>query len=392
MTADPGTPRPRRRRRAGTKPSAPSTEGDANLESSTGGATRESFEPEPAPPVEPATRRVGSRHAHAASPLVRAANAGRPDPVALVEPKRIGRPATIRPPDLDPATPPWDQDAWSLLRAAAAAREPLPSAEPTARGRRPRGGAILAGTAIAFVGVVAVLLATGGPAPSSEQTLEPRQTTSIVEGVAGSISIQETFDDLPMDSTLADPWTIDGDGPVRVAALPTSVDRSIRISSDASGAATFVCRPIALPPGAALRIAMDYRLGRSLPEGARVIELRAERTVAFALVIDAATGRVQGVGNPAAATSGPAASDGPRASADDDDSLADDHTSWRRVEVIVTGSGDLTWQANDVSGADAGSGSLPGEASGAGVDTMCIVSPAGAPAGWIAVDDLLIEG
>ena len=292
------------------------------------------------------------------------------------------------PPDVDPA--PAEYDTWSLLRAATAAREPLPSAEPAERHRR--GGALLAGTAIAFVGVVAVLLAQGGAAPSFDPTLEPRQTASIVDAVAGSISIHETFDDLPMDSTLADPWTIDGEGSVRVTALPTSVDRSIRISSDASGAATVACRPTGLPPGTALRIALDYRLGRALPQGARVIELRAERAVAFALLIDAATGRVHGVGNSERETSGAAATRGPRASAGDDGSRADDHTSWRRVEVVLTGSGDMTWQANDVSGADAGSGSLPGEANGARVDAVCIVSPAGAPAGWIAVDDLLIEG
>ena len=397
MAADPEAPRPRRRRDRKTVSSR--TAGDAHVELSPDGATPPLPEIEAAPVVVPATKRQRSGGPISISELVVPAEGSTMEAGTPERSKRRRRAIAAPPtPAYEPAPASLDDDAWTRLRAAAAAREPDSRGEPAAQRTSSLGPAIRAAVAVAgaagvaIVALAAVLLASGDRLPSAGLADEPQETTAVVNDVLGSVSIEETFDDLPMDSTLAEPWTIDGDGPVRVVALPTSVDRSIRISSDTSGGATSVCRATGQPLGKALRIALDYRLGRSLPRSARLVELRASATAVFALVIDAATGRVIGIGGPEMATSGAPPAGGAPPAASGAPNAADGQTSWRRVQLTISDAGELTWQANDRSGADIGSGSLGVDAGGAGIDTICIHSPAGAPAGWVALDDLLIEG
>jgi hypothetical protein len=362
----------------------------AEVESAPLGSEPGPPEQEAAPLVEPAARRVGSGRRPPKRPAAAPdTTAEEPDGPAATTP--LHRRA-LPPPDLEPAPPPADVDVWASLRAAEADREPLPDERSAVPSRRAVAATAFAAIGIAVAAAAALLLGPRSQAPSVQATSGPEQTTDVVDGVAGVILITETFDDLPMDSTLPDPWTIDGQGPVRVAALPTSVDRSIRISSAASGEATIACRPTDIPAGRALRIAMDYRVGRALPQGAQIAELRGPQGAAFALLMDAASGRVHAVASPDASNTPSATSAGPRPSAGGNQTETDHHTSWRRVEISISATGGLEWQAHDVAGEDAGSGSLAGSQSAAAVDTVCIASPAGAPAGWIAIDDLLIEG
>ena len=262
------------------------------------------------------------------------------------------------------------------------------------------GGLVGAISVVALIAVIAALALPDShqssvrpsdePQATATPSDEPQATATFLDRVAGSVSVFESFDGLPMDSSLADPWTIDGDGAVRVVALPTSVDRSIRIASDKSGGATSVCRRTGLPAGSGLRITLEYRLGRSLRRDASLLEFRAGGSVVSALVVDAATGGITG-----ASASGTASSEAPTAggspgTAPEASTGPDADTAWRHIEVTVSDSGKLTWRANTVSGAESGSGSLQG---GAGhIDTVCFSSPAGARAGWVAIDDLLIEG
>ena len=307
-------------------------------------------------------------------------------------PAADSQPAAAPTPPLPPATRAMDDDAWSLVRAVAAARQPVTAWRPDAGQRGIIGATLLAGVAVALVAVTVALVPPESQPAAVAPTESPRATTVVVDGVAASVTFEETFDDLPMDSTLADPWTIDGDGPVRVVALPTSVDRSIRIASDTSGGPTNVCRPIGVEAAKALRIAFDYRLGRALPEDARLLGLRAGATAVAALLLDASTGRLLGVtGSEAAPPTAAGPSAAPAKPPGASNKPARD-SAWRRVEISVSESGELTWQANEASGGAAGSGTLASAADASRIDTVCFSSPAGAPAGWVALDDILIEG
>jgi hypothetical protein len=261
-----------------------------------------------------------------------------------------------------------------------------PTDDPPTRSKR--GGPsllVVLGTAWAAVWIVLVA-ANDFLQPDSEPPPNvPAETRGPVE-VGGITSVQETFDGLAMDSALPAPWTVSGGGAARIVALPTSVDRSVRIASGAGGVATAACRPTRVAAGTEIRVALEYRVGRPAPEPFPLLTLQAGDVPAVALTIDAGGSPIAVVGGAdGGASDGPVRSPGPRATA---------ATDWHRVELtIVRASGAATWRAYDASGAETRSGAaaLTGLPS-AGLDRLCLRSPEGLPSGWIAIDDLRIEG
>jgi hypothetical protein len=278
-----------------------------------------------------------------------------------------------------------------------------PAAVPRRVGARRLAGPLLVPVVAAtWFGLAALLLlasiagrqapvpAAGGHLPTAAPATEPNsnQPNAATDAVAAAVSVQEAFDDLPMDSNLPDPWRVSRDGAARVVALPTSVDRSVRISSDGDGAPAEACRPTPSRAGP-LRVALDYRLGRPTVLDTIVIELREGSTPMVALLIAAEDGRIAAIAgstyDPGASPAGAGAQASARGTFD--------AAAWRRVELLLTGDGHAVWTAHETSGADAGSGSIDLPASPSRtVDTVCLRSPAGSPAAWVAVDDLLIEG
>jgi hypothetical protein len=70
----------------------------------------------------------------------------------------------------------------------------------------------------------------------------------------------------------------------------------------------------------------------------------------------------------------------------------DADAGWQRLAITVDdGSGSITWQAQDTTGEVASGAAPQRDGPAPGVDAVCIGSPAGVPAAWIAIDDLLIS-
>ena len=93
-----------------------------------------------------------------------------------------------------------------------------------------------------------VAAATNSPAGSPAAT-----------DVPAMVSI-ESFDALPMNSVLGADWIVSGGDGASIVALPTSVDRSVRVRSSDKGEAATACR--AVDATAAERIGFDLLVGR----------------------------------------------------------------------------------------------------------------------------------
>ena len=227
-------------------------------------------------------------------------------------------------------------------------------------------------------------VATEHSPPDTTRQLPPDATGE----VAGAASVVQTFDDLPMRSRLADPWTTSGDGSAEVVALPTSVDRSLRISSSTAGKPTMVCRPTSVAPAQSFRIAFDYLLGRPPASTVPILRLDSESSSQLELGIDTMARPFLG-GGPGGSAPAPAIASPPPAGASARAVAAD----WERVEITVdAAAGTAQWSAHDTSGAVTGSGAAAlARTADAPVDEVCLLSPAGSPAAWVAIDNLVIE-
>ena len=228
----------------------------------------------------------------------------------------------------------------------------------------------------------------GQPAPGS--TSGPSPPGGLID-VGGAISIRETFDALPMDSALPTPWTVTGGGSAAIVALPTSVDRSIQLASGTSGTATAACRPTDAETGSPLRVVVDYRLGQRPTQAVPLLSLRAGDVSKLAIVIDqdgapvgarvgSAQELIRGGDSPAQASPIPLTNGV--------------SVGWRRLDLTIDpDSSTATWSVSDSSGAATGWGSAPLTDVGAqSLDIACLLSPEGLPSGWVAIDELTIEG
>ncbi|HET9852823.1 MAG TPA: hypothetical protein VFP56_09985 [Candidatus Limnocylindrales bacterium] len=218
----------------------------------------------------------------------------------------------------------------------------------------PAGIVLAAGMAF----VAAVLWLTGGslvlerepqgvaaPAP----TVAWEDLESPGQAVGGLTKDVETFDSLPIDSGPPSDWTSSGGGAAAVVPLPTSVDRSLRLTSSPSGDASFVCRAVATPEERVIQVSLDVLLGPAVPDGATVINV-AEGDTTIAAVstregtmeVTSENGAIQVAQNtPTPGLQGT--------------------TDWLHLDLTVTGA----------------------------ADSLCILSPEG-PAGWIAVDNVAV--
>jgi hypothetical protein len=222
-----------------------------------------------------------------------------------------------------------------------------------------------------------------GPDPSRNAPAETRRQVE----VGGITSVQEQFDGLPMDSRLPAPWTTSGGGSAQIVALPTSVDRSVRLASDAGGVATEACRPTDVAAGTDIRVALEYRVGGAAPAPFPLLSLQSGDTRRVGLLIGAGGSEVAVLGGADAGPSdAPVVSPVPRATAAT--------TGWHRVELtIARASGAVTWRVHDEAGAETASGTATvADLASGGLDRVCLRSPGGSPSGWVAVDDLVIEG
>ena len=266
-------------------------------------------------------------------------------------------------------------------------REPDTSGRVDKAQRSKRSGSSVTVAVLASVFAVALIiliaankLLTSGPEPSTSVRAETQRPVVEVRGIT---SVEETFDGLPMDSTLAAPWTVSGGDTARVAALPTSVDRSLRITSSADGVATEACRDTDVPAGTQIRIAFDYRVSRVAAAPFQILSLQTSGKERLGLMVDARGSPIEILdGAPDAAVASPAP-------------LVTAATSeWHGVELtIVHASGAVSLRAQDATGAETGSGTASlTDLAPEGIDKVCLRSPEASPSGWIAIDDLLIEG
>ena len=193
------------------------------------------------------------------------------------------------------------------------------------------------------------------PSPSS-----PSAAAATAE-VRGVVSIDETFDDFAMGTTLEGPWTVTG-GKAEIVALPTSVDRSVRIWSYRKGGSTRVCRHLDALPGSKISVRFEFMWKPTPTAVVTLLTFRHARADIVALQVDPGGSPVQEPG-------------------------------WQRLDAVLdTTFGQLTWQTDEVADAGATSGSAAVTLGSARPDELCLLSPSGSSSGWVAIDDLHIEG
>ena len=332
------------------------------------------------PPSQPDTRNQSDTPdtPDTAEPQNQPDMSNRPDPP---EPRWALLPPVPEPVEAieDVAQLPVDDWPWEQPAARVAA---MPHRHGTGHERRraaiSRGGlaaAILA-VAVGSIGMVAVALnASEQRGGEATPTLEVAAATD----VPAMTMIEESFDALPMDSDLGAGWVVSGGGGASVVALPTSVDRSVRIRSSMQGEAAIACR--AVDQTSVRRVSFDLLIGRLPPSTAAVVSVRSGDRDLLTLAVDP-SGSLTAIAGSGSATSSPRP-DGARSG-----------EGWGRVELRIDApGGSIEWRAHDVTGAEIGSGaSEVADLAGAPVDGVCFRSPQGMPSGWIAIDDLIIEG
>jgi hypothetical protein len=235
--------------------------------------------------------------------------------------------------------------------------------------------------AVAWVGITAVALVA---AELSGNQAAPTSAVAAATDVPATTdvavtTIQETFDGLPMDSPPGAGWVVNGGDGASVVALPTSVDRSIRVRSSTQGGAATACRAID-EPAPALRVGFDLLIGRPPPSSAPVVSVRGRELGLFTLGVDRFGWLVAIDGS------------GPTGSSPDPDAAPSE--GWSRVDLRIDGpAGVIEWRAHDVTGAEVAIGtSRIADVASAAVHGICFHSPQGTPSGWIAIDDLIVEG
>jgi hypothetical protein len=245
-------------------------------------------------------------------------------------------------------------------------------------------GVILAG-ALPVLGALMVPGATRTIAPPS---IDSGQAASSVPQPGGSVAaatssappteavIVETFDGLSINSPLPPPWEVTGSGAAVVIALPTSVDRSVRLRTSSGGDPERACHPLRTNGGSDMRVALDILLETPVGAASDLITLRSGSTDALVIGVDAG-GRI--VGDDASQAPAGALAPG----------------TWAHVSISVhPDSKTVDW---DVSAADgttlaSATGRPLDPASAGGIESFCVVSPGGTPGGSIAVNNVRAAG
>jgi len=143
----------------------------------------------------------------------------------------------------------------------------------------------LAGAAVAIVvsgqpAEIAVEGASPSPRPTPSASLRP--SASPTEEVAGSRRLVDDFNGLAIDTEI-DGWTVTDTATIDVAARPSAVERSLRLSADAGGRA---CRDLNVAIGT---VTADFMLDALPSNGVPVLTLElADETALTLTVVDGA--------------------------------------------------------------------------------------------------------
>jgi hypothetical protein len=256
--------------------------------------------------------------------------------------------------------------------------------------RRPSRSAALIHGAAAAVLLVAVATVALFPAGSPEA---PSSTPPPDDGTAGGIlggnpadstpapdatpaasapdevaqATQITFDELRMTVPIGSDWRVDEGtrDQVRVAPLPSVVDRSLELSASGSGAGVTLCRSI---PSATDQL---------------VIDARVESADSQLLVALASAGQTE-----RPATWMLAAGAAPDAAVDE--TVHIDAAAWFRFELTTGAARDATWQVGHLNGTTRSTAVAGGEVALPAAQELCIGLADGAPDGVALIDDLTI--
>jgi hypothetical protein len=245
-------------------------------------------------------------------------------------------------------------------------------------------GVILAGALGALLGALIVLGAIGTialPSIDSGQFGVPRPGGSVAGAMSsalptGAVIVDETFDQLSINSPLPRPWEVTGSGAAVVIPLPTSVDRSVRLRTSDGGNPERACHPLRTDGAADVRVELDILLETAVATGSDLITLASGSTDALVIGVDA-RGRI-------------AAGDASQAPAG---ALAPG--TWAHVSITVhPGSKTVDWGVSLADGTMlANATARPLEpASAGGIESLCVVSPDGTPGGSIAVNNARATG
>jgi hypothetical protein len=215
--------------------------------------------------------------------------------------------------------------------------------------------------ACGLIGVVVVLVASGSGSPAQTAAGAAQLAAASPPPPTASVLIHESFDDMRMGSELSSAWTVSGSR-AEVVALPTSVNRSVRIGTDPGGKPTSACRVIDASIGSPISVQFDYLWNQPVKTPVRVMTFAAAGTTLAAVTIEPSM--------PAATLDG-----------------------WHRVQAVIdVGRGAFSWRTLDRNGDETGSGQATLALGSMRPDHVCLISPAGKPPGWLAVDDFLLSG
>lgn len=132
------------------------------------------------------------------------------------------------------------------------------------------------------------------PSPTSDASASPSSgPTASGEGTAGSNRLSESFDEQPMDAEV-EGWEVTDEASLTIAALPTAVDRSARLSTSEQGRA---CR--SLPEGLTTLVA-DFMIDRPTDEAVDILSLRGPDGSAVSLTVSETSSTEDGASGGAA--------------------------------------------------------------------------------------------
>jgi hypothetical protein len=336
-----------------------------------------------------ATRKGAARSDGAAPPPDRAGRRRRSRDLvkspAAVEPAKP-QPSGPNPADLPPApaVPPVagldDDDSDSAIRRIRESIAARLSRDSTWSAWAATGIAVIAVAGIVAIAVASTVGDLGADRPGATPVISaaPDSLAGQVGG-PGAVVFEETFDELPMDSSLPSTWRVEGGGGASIVALPTSVDRSVRIRSSPEGDRASACRPTGVDATSILGLGVDVVVGGRADAAVPLLALEHDGTRVVVIGMGPSGDLVQLQPPPDAVVTAPP-------------DLAGEPDAWRRLELRLDPNESLVeWQAHDVSGTQVAAGRSTLER-GAWADVLCLFSPEGAPSSWIAVDDLVVRG
>jgi hypothetical protein len=197
-----------------------------------------------------------------------------------------------------------------------------------------------------------------------------------VAGVANTplptpaVIVDDTFDDLSINSPLPQPWKVTRSGVAVAIALPTSIDRSVRLRAS-DGSPERACHPLPAGAVADLRLELDFVLETAPSSDSTIVALMSGATEAIAIGIDR-TGRLAGADSTSSALS---------------------PGTWAHLSLIVhRASSTIDWEVIADGTVLGAARNRPLANAAAGISGFCLESPQGTQAGSIAFNNVRAAG